>query len=74
LSQLLVPRSSHFNGTAAITTVAPMPLETVESFARAAVVANEKIGLFFLVSRRQGHAFLFEGLIYNGRMLSTFFD
>jgi hypothetical protein len=51
-----------------------MPLETVESFARTAAIANEKIGLFFLVSRRQGHAFLFEGLIYNGRMLSTFFD
>ena len=57
LSQTLVPRAAHFNRSAAITIVTPMSFVTLEPFARAAVIANEQVGLLFLIAGMYGHDF-----------------
>jgi hypothetical protein len=72
LRQLLVARPAHFDGPAAAAIVAPMALKPIKPFARAAIIAHKKIGLIFLVSGINRHDFLFEILMSNGRLTSSF--
>ena len=57
LSHAFVPRATHFNRSAAITIVAPMPFVTLQPLARAAVIANEQVGLLFLIAGMDRHDF-----------------
>ena len=57
LRQALVPRAAHFDRSAAAAIVTPMPFVTLQPLSCAAVIANEQVGLLFLIVGMDRHDF-----------------
>jgi len=62
----------HFHRRTPCAIVAPMAFARIKTLARAAAVAHENIGLFFLISGMKRHDCLFETLPRSGRTGSAF--
>ena len=73
MSQSLVASPAHFDRGSAVAVIAPMAFVAIEPLAGAAVVAHKKVGRLFLMSRMNGHNFLFGILVVGGRMVGDLF-
>ncbi len=73
MSQSLVAGPAHFDRGSAVAVIAPMAFVAIEPLASTTIIAHKKVGRLFLMSRMNGHNFLFGCLVAGGRMVGDFF-